>query len=168
VLGAVASPGNYELVGPTTLLQIIAQAKGLTPQAMNEIHILRQEKDGRKTKATVSMEDLNVNGNQSPNVNLQPNDVVIIPMDRMLTVYVYGEVKNPGALQFWQSKRITLLQAIAQAGGTTEYAKKSRVVIKRKDKRTGNEMKIPVDLNNMINGKTTEIVLEEGDIVIVP
>jgi polysaccharide export outer membrane protein len=168
VLGAVGSPGNYELVGPTTLLQIIAQAKGLTPQAMGELYILRQEKDGRKTKITVNLEDLNVNGNQALNIDLQPNDVVNIPIDRMLTVYVYGQVKNPGALQFWQSKRITLLQAIAQAGGTTEWAKTSRVMIKRKDKRTGKETKFTVNLNNMISGKTSEIGLEEGDIVIVP
>jgi polysaccharide export outer membrane protein len=37
ILGAVGRPGMYELVGPTTLLQAIAQAGGLTDQAMNEL-----------------------------------------------------------------------------------------------------------------------------------
>ncbi len=66
------------------------------------------------------------------------------------------------------SKKITLLQAIAQAGGPTEWAKKSGVVIKRKDKKTGKEVKIPVNLKNMIRGRIADIVLEEGDVVIVP
>jgi polysaccharide export outer membrane protein len=66
------------------------------------------------------------------------------------------------------SKKITLLQAVAQAGGPTEWAKKSRVVIKRKDKKTGKEMKIRVNLKNMVSGKVADIVLEEGDVVIIP
>ena len=86
----------------------------------------------------------------------------------MLTVYVYGEVKSPGAIQYKQSKKITLLQAIAQAGGPTEYAAKSRVTIKRKDSKTGREMKIPVNLKKIIAGKISDITLEEGDVIIVP
>ena len=72
------------------------------------------------------------------------------------------------AVPYLSSKRITLLQAIAQAGGATEWAKKSGVIIKRKDKKTGKEMKIPINLKRMINGKIADIVLEEGDVVIVP
>jgi protein involved in polysaccharide export with SLBB domain len=107
-------------------------------------------------------------GNQDLNILLQPKDSIIIPLDQTLNVYVYGQVRNPGVIQFQQSKRITLLQAIAQAGGTTEWAKSSRVLIKRKNKKTGNEMKIPINLKNLIKGKTSDIVLEEGDVVIVP
>ncbi|MGB8953597.1 MAG: polysaccharide biosynthesis/export family protein [Candidatus Aminicenantales bacterium] len=167
IMGAIGRPGNYELVGPTTLLQVILQAGGLTAQAMSELYVYRREKDGRKTRIAVNLEDL-ISGNQTLNIDLQPNDVVSIPIDQMLTVYVYGEVRNPGAIQFKQSKKITLLQAIAQAGGTTEWASKSRVMIKRKDKKTGKDMKIRANLKSIISGKTSDIVLEEGDIVIVP
>jgi polysaccharide export outer membrane protein len=168
VLGAVGRPGMFEIVGPTTLLQIIAQAGGLTGQAMNELYVYRRGKDGKKTTLTVNLEDLIFNGNQAANIDLQPNDVVNVPIDQMLTVYVYGEVKNPGAIQFKQSKKITLLQAIAQAGGTTEWASKSSVMIKKKEKATGKEIKMTVNLKNMLNGRTPDIVLEEGDVVIVP
>jgi polysaccharide export outer membrane protein len=168
VIGAVGRPGMYELVGPTTLLQVIAQAGGLTAQAMNELFVYRIEKDGKPTTITIKVEELMASGNQDLNIELQPKDVVTVPIDQMLNVYVYGEVKTPGAVPFLRSKRISLLQAIAQAGGTTEWAKKSRVMIKRKDKKTGIEMKINVNLKNMINGKIADIVLEEGDVVIVP
>ena len=167
VLGAVGRPGMYELVGPTTILQIISQAGGLTAQAMNEIYILRQGKDATKTRIAIDLEEL-TKGNHELDILLQPKDEVIVPIDQIRNVFVYGEVRNPGTISFLQSKRITLLQAIAQAGGPTEWAKKSRVVIKRKDKKTGKEMKIPVNLKKLISGKTSDIMLEEGDVVIVP
>jgi polysaccharide export outer membrane protein len=168
VLGAVAKPGMYELVGPTTLLQIIAQAGGLTALAMDELYIYRIGKDGKQQRIPIKLEDLMNKGDQGLNVELQPKDVISIPPDETLNVFVYGEVKTPGAVTFLKSKRITLLQAIAKAGGTTEWAKKSRVVIKRKDKRTDKEIQIHVNLKNMINNKISDILLEEGDVVIVP
>lgn len=168
VIGAVGNPGEYELVGPTTLLQVIAKAGGLTAQAMDELFVYRLEKDGKQTRIAVMLNELVVNGNPDLNIELQPKDVVTVPIDQTLNVFVYGEVKNPGAIPFLRSKKITVLQAIAQSGGTTEWAKKSRILIKRKDKRTGVEIKFHVNLKSMINGKIADLVLEEGDVVIVP
>ena len=168
VIGAVGQPGQYELVGPTTLLQVIAQAGGLTAQAMNELFVYRQGKDGKQTRIVIPLEDLMINGNQELNIELQPKDVITVPIDQTLNVYVYGEVRSPGVVPFLSSKKITLLQAIAQAGGTTEWAKKSKVMIKRKDRKTGKEMKIRVNLKDIINGGLADITLEMGDVVIVP
>lgn len=168
VLGAVARPGMYELIGPTTLLQVIAQTGGLTPQAMKEIFVYRMGQDGTQERFVINIEDLTINGNQELNIELLPKDVVSIPSDQTLSVFVYGEVNTPGAVTYLSSKKITLLQAIAQAGGTTEWAKKSKVMIKRKDAKTGKEIKIRANLKSMINNKVTDIYLEEGDVVIVP
>ncbi len=167
VLGAVGRPGQYELIGPTTLLQIIAQAGGQTDQAMDEIIVYRQSPDGRQSIITIRLEDL-ANGKEEFNLELKPKDVISIPIDRTVNVFVYGEVRTPGVIPYLSSKKITLLQALAQAGGTTEWAKKSKIVIKRRDKRTGKEIKIRVNLNHLISGNNSDIVLEEGDVVIVP
>lgn len=167
VFGAVSKPGNYELVGPTTLLQVISQAGGLTPDTMGELYVFRQGKDGQKGKIAINLRDL-IKGDQNLNIDLQPNDVVNIPVDQLVTVYVYGKVKTPGAIQFKQSQKITLLQAIAQAGGPTEWAKESRIMIKRKPAGSGKEMKIFVNLKDVIAGKRADIMLEEGDVIIVP
>lgn len=168
VMGAVGRPGQYEMVGPTTLLQMIAQAGGLTAQATNELFIYRSGPDGRQTRIAVKVEDLMSNGNQDLNMQLQPKDIVVIPIDQTQTVFVYGEVKSPGAIPFQSSKKITLVQAIAQAGGTTEWAKKGKILIKRMDKRTGKEVRFRVNLKDMVSGKTNDLVLEQGDVVIVP
>ncbi len=168
VLGAVGRPGQYEIVGPTNLLQVISQAGGMTTEAANELYVYRDEPNGRKTRIAVNIRDLTINGKYDLNVTLQPKDVIFVPVDQTLTVFVYGEVRNPGALQYKASKKITLLQAIAQAGGPTEWAAKSKVTITRKNPQTGKEIKIPVNLKNIINNKLSDIILEDGDVVIIP
>jgi polysaccharide export outer membrane protein len=168
IIGAVGRPGMYELIGPTSLLQAIAQAGGLTAQAMDELFVYRRGPDGKQTRIVIKLDDLLISGNQDLNIELQPKDVITVPMVQTLNVFVYGEVNAPGAIPYLSSKKITLLQAVAQAGGTTEWAKTTRVLIKRKDKDTGKEMKIRVNLKNMLKSKIADIVLEEGDVVIVP
>jgi polysaccharide export outer membrane protein len=167
VLGAVNKPGNYELVGSTSLLQVISLAGGLTDQAMDSLYVFRRGRDGQKTKTTISIENL-MNGDAGSNIDLLPNDEVIIPVEQMLTIYIYGEVKTPGAIHFKASKKISLLQAIAQAGGPTDWARKSRVVIKRKSPGTGRERNIPANLNRIESNAAADPILEDGDIVIVP
>ena len=167
VIGAVEKPGMYELIGRLTLLQVISQAGGFKENAANEIYVLREGKDGATTSIAIDLEDLLLNGNQKLNIPLMPGDVINVPVDKIIHVYVFGQVKNPGALQVKMSKKITLLQAIAAAGGLTEGASKRGVTIKRVLK-DGREVKIRVNLNDIIKGKKPDIVLQEGDVVYVP
>ena len=95
-------------------------------------------------------------------------DVINIPIDQIINVYVFGAVNNPGALQVKMSKKITLLQAIAQAGGTSEGASKSGILIKRRDIKTGKETNIKVNLKDVFKGEKPDIELQEGDVVYVP
>jgi polysaccharide export outer membrane protein len=168
LIGAVKTPGMYELVGEMSLLELVSKAGGFLENAGNDIIVMREGKDGRDEKLTVDLNDLVMNGTQSFNVALRPNDVISVPIDRILQIYVWGEVKNPGALAVKMSKNITLVQAVAQAGGTTDAAKKSGVVIKRRNEKTGKEIRIKADLGKIMNGKKADIPLKEGDVVYVP
>jgi polysaccharide export outer membrane protein len=168
MIGALTKPGTYELIGRTTLLQMISQAGGLIERAANEIFVLREKPDGTQERIVIDLEDLMMKGDAKLNILLMPNDAVNIPIDQIISIFVFGEVRNPGALQVKMSKKLTLLQAIAQAGGPTENAAKSRVTIKRKDHKTGKETRINVNLNDLIKGKKPDIELLEGDVVFVP
>ncbi len=168
VIGAVGKPGMYELIGRVSLLEMISQAGGLTDRASSELYILREGKNGLQAKLAIDLNDLIINNNQKLNVPLMPKDVINIPIDQIINVFVFGAVTNPGALQVKMSKKITVLQAIAQAGGTADGASKSGIVIKRKDKKTGKEVKIEVNLKDIIKGKRPDIELLEGDVVFVP
>jgi polysaccharide export outer membrane protein len=167
VVGAVDKPGNYELVGRKNLLQMISMAGGFTDKASDEIYVLRQGENGDSVSIPIDLKDLLVNGNQKLNIPIEPNDVINVPIDREIKVFVFGRVTQPGALKFKISEKVTLLKAIAQAGGWAEGAKQSAVVITRKDK-SGKETKIRVNVKDILGGKRKDIPLEEGDVVFVP
>jgi len=168
LIGAVNKPGMYELVGRMTLLQLISQAAGLTEQASSEIFVLREGKDDTQTRIVINLNELINEGNQALNIPLQAGDIINIPAERFMNVYVFGAVRNPGVIQAKMSQKINILQAIAQAGGLLEGASKSGVTITRKDNKTGKERKIKVNLNDVLKGKRPAIDLVEGDVVYVP
>lgn len=167
VIGAVDKAGSYELVGRKNLLQIISMAGGFSETAGNEVFILREGADGATSTIPIDLKDLLVNGNQALNVPIEPNDVINVPVDREIRVFVMGRVTRPGAVKAKLSEGITLLQAIADAGGPAEGAKEGSITITRKDK-AGKEQKIKVNLKDVIKGKKKDIPLREGDVVFVP
>lgn len=166
VMGAVEKPGMYELVGRLSLLQVISQAGGFTETASNEIFVLREGNNGMTATMAIDLEDLMLNGNQKLNIPLQPGDIINVPVDAIIHVYVFGAVTKPGALDVRRSKGITLLQAIAQAGGIAEGGSKSGVTIKRREK-DGKETKMKVNIKDIIKGKKPDVELQEGDVVYV-
>jgi polysaccharide export outer membrane protein len=167
VIGAVEKAGNYELVGRKNLLQIISMAGGFSENAADEIFILREGPDGATSTVAIDLKDLLVNGNQKLNVPIEPNDVINVPVDREIRVFVMGRVNKPGAVRAKLSEGVTLLQAIADAGGLAEGAKESAILITRKDK-AGKEQKLRVNLKDIIKGKKKDVMLQEGDVVYVP
>jgi len=167
VLGAVRNPGPYELLGRRTLLQVISQAGGITNESGKEIIVIREVEDGVSTSLKISIEDLFLKGDARLNIPLQPDDIVNIPIDRIVNIYVFGQVRNPGALGVKRSNIPTLLQAIGQAGGFSERASKGKVLIKRIDD-DGKEIRIKVNVKSIIKGKRKDIQLLENDVVIVP
>jgi polysaccharide export outer membrane protein len=167
VIGAVEKAGSYELVGRKNLLQIISMAGGFSETAGNEVFILREGPDGQTSTISINLKDLLVNGNQKLNVPIEPNDVINVPVDKEIRVFVMGRVTRPGAVKAKLSEGISLLQAIADAGGLAEGAKQGSITIARKDK-VGKEQKIRVNLRDIIKGRKKDIKLQEGDVVFVP
>jgi polysaccharide export outer membrane protein len=168
ILGAVEKPGPYELLGRQTLLSIISQAGGMTRDAGNEIIVIRQLPDGTSTSLHISVDDLFFKGDAALNVLLEPGDIVTIPVDKVVVIYVFGQVKNPGALQVKKSNIPTLLQAIAQAGGFSDRASKGNVKIRRKDG-AGKEIELTVNAKDILKGKIKkDVQLLENDTVYVP
>lgn len=167
ILGAVEKPGPYQLLGRQTLMQIVSEAGGLTRDAGSDIIIIRQLPDGTSTSLRISIDDLFLKGDAKLNVPLEAGDIVNIPVDKIVAVYIFGQVKTPGALQVKKSAIPTLLQAIAQAGGFTDRASRGGVIIKRKDE-TGKEKEIKVNARSILNNKQKDVPLLENDTVYVP
>jgi len=164
VIGAVVHPGTIGVSGNITLLQAITQAGGLAGGYGRSLYVLRTAANGLTERIDIDIEDLMVNGNPDLNLPLAPNDVINVPVDTPLTIYVLGEVMHPGTVQFRRSQTPTLLQALAGAGGPTDRASK-RVVIKRMS--NGKEQTIPVDYRRILSGGRNDEVLMDNDTVYV-
>ena len=167
ILGAIGKQGSYELLGRTTLLEILAEAGGLARDAGKEIIIIRQQADGSNISLKIPVEDLMQKGEAKLNMVLEPDDIINIPADQIVQIYVYGQVKSPGAIQVLKSNIPTLVRAIAQAGGFTERAAKGSVVIRRKDV-MGNEKEIKVNVKDIQKNKVKDVQLQADDVVFVP
>ncbi|HEV2722762.1 MAG TPA: polysaccharide biosynthesis/export family protein [Thermoanaerobaculia bacterium] len=166
VIGAVMHPGRINATGNLTLLQAITQAGGLAPGYGKTVYVLRSAPNGLTDQIAIDIEDLMVNGNPDLNLPLRPNDVVNIPVESQINIYLLGEVMRPGKVQFRRSQSPTLLQALADAGGPTDRAA-AKCVIKRKNGATGKEESIIIDYRRILNGKAPDVALMDDDTIFV-
>jgi polysaccharide export outer membrane protein len=166
VIGAVKSPGNYELIGKQTLLQMLSSAGGLTEDASDRIIVIRQYSDGRSKSLIIDLEELMLKGNPKLNIPIYASDIINVPVERFTDIYVFGQVNNPGHIKMKKVSHLTLLRAIAQSGGFTDRARKSGVIIKRTE--AGKEIKIKVNIKKILSGKKPDIILKPNDIIFVP
>ncbi len=81
-------------------------------------------------------------------------------------IVVNGQVKSPGVYEFSANERMTLLTAIARAGGFTDIAKEKGVRVIRMI--GGSETVIPVNVPNLLSGKDPDFVLQANDRIWVP
>ncbi|MDO8544845.1 MAG: SLBB domain-containing protein [Opitutaceae bacterium] len=184
VLGRLNKPGVYSLSAPMTLLEAISVAGGPAPAtavatrgggmmsmtsnfgSSDEAADLRRAfviRDG--THLRVDFERLLREGDLSQNIYLQPDDFVYLPSATRGSVHVLGAVNNPRAVEY--TPRLTLLQAVAQAGGTNvREVHASQVAIVRGS--LAEPRVATVDLNQILRGVSSDILLEPQDIVYVP
>ena len=167
VIGAVEKPGPYQMIGPRNVLQMISEAGGLTKEAGREIIVLRGSEHTQSERIVLDLQDLIVRGNPALNIAMRPGDVVNIPVDHPIYVFVDGAVTKPGQVESTMSRPITLLHAIARAGGLTERANLKGVHVLRKAA-DGTQVRIPVNLRDIRKGKADDVPLEDGDVVVVP
>ena len=79
-------------------------------------------------------------------------------------IYVLGQVKKPGNYEY--APRMTVIGAIAQAGGTSRLAAPNRTVITRGKGDAQKRMQIPV--SDIQRGQAADVELAPGDTVFVP
>ncbi len=164
IIGAVKSPGNLGFSGRWTLLEALTAAGGLADNHGGVIHVLRRADNGLSDQVTVSLDDLLLRGDPRVNIPIVANDLINVPVSVQVTVYCLGEVQKPGALSFKSNERITVLSAIAQAGGLTDRAG-NKVLVKRQGAGPGQE--ITVDYKKVVAGKMPDVELKQGDVIVV-
>jgi polysaccharide export outer membrane protein len=93
-----------------------------------------------------------------------PTVTVVVKELNSSRVFILGEVSKPGGYPMRGS--MTVVQALAMAGGMTEFANKSDITILRRGDK-GTQQKLNVDFNDAVKGDSP-IELVPGDTVVVP
>lgn len=158
VLGEVGKPGIYPILGGQRLFSLISAAGGFTDRAGKSVTITHRD----QPPFTVSI-SRNLEEHPESDVAILPGDTVIVR--RADVVYVVGDVGRPSGF-LMDSGHISVLQAIALAGGTNSTAKLSGTRIVRKGA-TGLTM-VPVPLKQLMEAKTNDMPMQAEDILFVP
>ncbi len=94
-----------------------------------------------------------------------PNVTVVLSQMNSKKVYLIGEVGKTGPIEM--TPGMTLLEAIATAGGVTEYANKKKIYILRDE--AGKHLKLPVQYKEALKGNSAmNLALKPGDTIVVP
>ena len=195
ILGEVKLPGLYtmniekkENISDKipTLVDAIELSGGLNKNADIRNIIIKRKIGGKVTSyktAKLNLEELILRGDQSQNPFLFDGDSIEVMKSinekkvgfqipksnitvRKKSIYVIGEVKNPGILSIEDDTSV--VQAILMAGGPTAWrTNKGNIDLIRVNKNGEVEnQKIKIDVNNNITSKKNPEVIS-GDIILV-
>ncbi len=118
------------------------QASGLTPTQLS---------DAIATKLKKYIQD--------------PNVSVVVTQIHSKVVYLIGEVAKKGPVEM--TPGMTLIEAIASAGGLTDFANQRKIYILRTE--SGTQQRIPVRYKDALKGDgTLNLALKPGDTIVVP
>ena len=159
LLGEVSKPGVYPDLGDHKLYELISMAGGFTQSAARKVSIVRRN---QLQPIHLSL-PRNLADDLSSNVDILPGDTIMVP--RAPIIYVVGDVGRPSGLLV-DNGSLTVLQAIALAGGTNKTAKMGGVRIIRKGPAGMTETEVP--LKKMLEAKAPDIPLQGDDILFVP
>jgi polysaccharide export outer membrane protein len=179
VLGAVKTPGTYQLHGARTLIEALSLAGGVDADAGYLLRIARRVSEGplpvpgakpdfsgEFIVAELNLERVMDGKYAQSSLPIKPYDVITVSRAKM--VYVIGEVKKPGGFVLRETEHMSVLQALAMAEGLNQTAGKKGARILRSETDGDGHEDIPINLNDILSGKIKDAPLSPGDILFIP
>lgn len=179
VLGAVNTPGVHQVQGHKTLLEMVASAGGIRPDAGYSVRITRQldwgciplagaslDPSGQFSVAEVNLKKIMEAKDPAENIKILPHDVISVPKAEM--VYVIGEVRRSGGFVLGEHQSISVLQVLSLAEGLNGAADSRHAKILRLKRDADQREELPVDVKSVLKGKTPDVPLQGDDILFIP
>ncbi|MDQ2711759.1 MAG: polysaccharide export protein [Acidobacteriota bacterium] len=160
VAGAVKRPGQVQVAGRMTLLDVLSAAEGVSPEA-GAVVILTGANS--QTRQTIPLKKLFESPTLENNPVLTGGEEVRVP--EAAKVYVMGNVKKPGAFPLHDGQNTTVLKIMAECEGTLPYSR-AIAYIYRQDE-NGQRTEIPVQLNALLTRKSPDVPLYGSDVLYV-
>lgn len=160
VLGEVVRPGSYPVLSDRNLLDEITAAGGPTEKAGKAVTIVHRD----HPEQTEVIDLAKTSGEGGPvNPTIQAGDTIIV--SKAGVVYVVGEVAKPSGF-LMENGSLTVLKAIALAGGTTHTAALNNAKIIRKT--PGGMEETPIPLKKILAAKAPDLPMQPDDVLFVP
>jgi polysaccharide biosynthesis/export protein len=161
VIGEVLKPSPIPAFGRVRLLDAISACGGFTALASHTVTVRRV---GVSEPISIELGTDAGTANIS-DIPLLPGDTVIVP--RVGNVFVLGYVKTPAAIPLTNNAPITVLRALAMAGGVGYGAglSKARIIRTTSDNQ---QVEIRLDLKKIMFGQQQDVALLSNDILLVP
>lgn len=180
VTGAVEKPGTLQLDRPMPLFAVLAQAGGIKDPGPT-ITITRNlengdipyrdahhSPDGKFSVVELPVQDVLRGQGQAANIEVRPYDSITVSTEKKpRLVYLAGEFNKPGAVELATTDRIPLTKALAMAGGLTHTASAKHTIIRHYNDKGQETAFAYVDLRKVLNGSVKDLMLTEGDVVLV-
>ncbi len=162
VVGAVHKPLTLPITGTTHLLDALAKAEWLTPEAGPELLL---SKPGDATPTRINLKALLGGDDMSLNVELLGNEQIRIPEARK--IYVVGDVKKPAAVLVRENAAFTVLKVLALVEGVTTFHSRIAWIYRIPDG-AKERTEIPVELTKILARKSPDVPLLPDDILYIP
>ena len=159
VIGEVTKPGPYPPVNSRLLMDQISAAGGMTTKAGKTVLISHRDDPGPPVKVQLDIDS----ATHATTFTIEPGDTIVVP--RAGVVYVVGDVTRPASIVM-ENDRMTVLEAIAMAGGVSPTAALNGARILRRTPQTIQE--IPVPLKPILSAKVKDTELQPNDVLFVP
>ncbi len=179
VLGAVNAPGVHQVQGHKTLLEMLALAGGIRPDAGYSVRITREvawgciplpkaEIDASRRFSVAELNLKKIMEAKTPEENIQifPHDVISVPKAEM--VYVIGEVKRSGGFVLGEHQSLSVLQALSLAEGLNGAADTRHARILRLKRDADQREELAVNVKDVLTGKKPDVALQGDDILFIP
>jgi polysaccharide export outer membrane protein len=161
VMGEVQKPGIYTLPGERKLYEAISAAGGTTSRAGRAVTITNPS---QPKPLIVDIDYRDPSKSPAANVDVYPGDTVVV--SRAGVVYVVGAVNHPAGFVMENNERLTVLQAVALAGGTKTVSSLKGTKILRTT--PDGIQEIPIPLNKIFEAKAEDPSLKAEDVLFIP
>ena len=162
-------PVRAEMLGPGDVVEVrVYNEPELSgTHQISDTGTIRLPLVGAVEAAGVTPDQLTVRITQAYNERyLKDADVsLFVKSHTSRKVYVLGQVKSPGQYPF--DGRMTIIDAVALAGGTTKLADANSTLVTRESS-DGKQLRVVVRVASIGEGKEPDIELQPGDIIFVP
>ena len=167
IMGQVVENGSFPLERPTSIIQAIANSKGIAVGINNDSAM--ELADFERSFVVRNNKKLDVDfaglyaGDTAQDIQIEPGDYIYIASQLNNEYYVFGSVESPGLKGM--TGDISVTGAIASAQGFGKHAWKTHVLIVRGSLSTPELIK--VNMADILHGRESDIPIQRGDIVYV-